>query len=73
MSTLAVNTITTQTGDTVTLPTGKKIVGTDTGSIVAPGQILQRVITKGVATSHENTTSSTLVTSNFLRGVTNVK
>ena len=30
MSTLAVNTITTQTGDTVTLPTGKKIVGTDT-------------------------------------------
>ena len=41
MSTLAVNTITTQTGDTVTLPTGKKIVGTDAGSIVAPGSVIQ--------------------------------
>ena len=41
MSTLAVNQITTQTGDTITLPTGKKIVGTDSGSIVVPGQILQ--------------------------------
>ena len=41
MSTLAVNQITTQTGDTITLPTGKKIVGTDAGSIVVPGQIIQ--------------------------------
>ena len=41
MSTLAVNTITTQTGDTVTLPTGKKIVGTDAGSIVSPGSVIQ--------------------------------
>lgn len=41
MSTLAVNTITTQTGDTVTLPTGKKIIGTDAGSIVAPGSVIQ--------------------------------
>ena len=41
MSTLAVNTITTQTGDTVTLPTGKKIVAADTAAIVAPGMHLQ--------------------------------
>ena len=41
MSTLAVNQITTQTGDTITLPTGKKIVGTDAGSIAAPGHIIQ--------------------------------
>ena len=41
MTTLAVNQITTQTGNTITLPTGKKIVATDSGSIVVPGQILQ--------------------------------
>ena len=57
----------------ITIPTGVKVVGTDTGSIVAPDQVVQRVITKGVATSHENTTSSTLVTSNFLRGVITAK
>lgn len=43
MSTLAVNTITTQTGDTVTLPTGKKIVAADTASIIAPGVPIQTV------------------------------
>ena len=43
MSTLAVNTITTQTGDTVTLPTGKKIVAADTAAIVAPGVPIQTV------------------------------
>ena len=45
MSTLAVNQITTQTGDTITLPTGKKIVGTDAASIVAPGHVVQVVHT----------------------------
>ena len=43
MSTLAVNTITTQTGDTVTLPTGKKIVATDANSIIAPGMAINSV------------------------------
>ena len=61
------------TPNTITVPTGQKIVGTDAGSIVAPGQILQRVITKGVATTHESTTSTTLVTSNYLRGVITAK
>ena len=61
------------TPNTITVPAGQKIIGTDAASIVAPGQILQRVITKGVATSHESTTTSTLVTSNFLRGVITAK
>lgn len=43
MSTLAVNTIQAQTGTTVSVPTGQKIVGTDAGSIVAPGQVIQLV------------------------------
>ena len=47
MSTLAVNSITPQTGTTTTLntdtvvPTGKKITYTDKGSMVQPGGILQ--------------------------------
>ena len=40
MSTLAVNQITTQTGDTVTVPTSKKLVGTDAASITAPGHVI---------------------------------
>ena len=34
MSTLAVNNITTQTGTTITVPTGKQLIGTDTGSFI---------------------------------------
>ena len=41
MSTLAVNTIQAQTGTTVSVPTGQKIIGTDAGSIVAPGSVIQ--------------------------------
>tara|TARA_B100000212_G_scaffold339800_1_gene318982 strand:- start:920 stop:1525 length:606 start_codon:yes stop_codon:yes gene_type:complete len=54
MSTLAVNQITTQTGDTITLPTGKKIVVTDEGGVVAPGMIVnvkQSVDTAAYSTS----------------------
>jgi len=57
----------------ITIPTGVKVVGTDAGSIVAPGHTIQKVIVKGVASGHENTTSSTMVTSNFLRGVITAK
>ena len=47
MSTLAVNTIQPQTGTTttvdadLTIPTGHKIVGTDSASIYAPGMVVQ--------------------------------
>ena len=56
MSTLFVNNLNTASGDTITLPTGKKLVVTDTGAITAPGMIIQTVDgTDGTQTSHSST------------------
>ena len=41
MSTLFVNNLNTASGSTITLPTGKQLVGTDTNSIKAPGMVVQ--------------------------------
>ena len=41
MSTLFVNNLNTTSGSTITIPTGKTLVGTDTVSIKAPGMIVQ--------------------------------
>ena len=43
MSTLFVNNLNTASGSTITVPTGKTIVGTDIGSIKAPGTPIQVV------------------------------
>ena len=43
MSTLYTDNIRANNASQITLPTGQKIVGTDAGSIVAPGQIVQIV------------------------------
>jgi hypothetical protein len=43
MSTLLVNNLNTATGTTITIPTGKQLIGTDISSIVAPGMIIQTV------------------------------
>ena len=59
MSTLAVNQITTQTGDTITLPTGKKIVGTDAASITAPGHVVQ--VQQSTASANFNTSSTSYI------------
>ena len=40
-STLKINNLDTASGTTITIPTGKTLVGTDGGSITAPGTILQ--------------------------------
>ena len=40
MSTLFVNNLNTASGTTITVPTGKQLIGTDTNSIKAPGMIL---------------------------------
>ena len=45
MSTLFVNNLNTASGSTITIPTGKTLVGTDTASIKAPGNVIQ-VVTK---------------------------
>ena len=41
MSTLFVNNLNTASGSTITIPTGKQLVGTDINSIKAPGMIVQ--------------------------------
>ena len=43
MSTLFVNNLNTASGSTITIPTGKQLIGTDTNSIKAPGMIVQVV------------------------------
>jgi len=41
MSTLFVNNLNTASGSTITIPTGKKLVGTDSNSIKAPDMVVQ--------------------------------
>ena len=41
MSTLFVNNLNTASGTTITVPTGKQLIGTDINSIKAPGMIIQ--------------------------------
>ena len=43
MSTLFVNNLDTATGTTITIPTGKKLIGTDSATIKQPGMILQTI------------------------------
>lgn len=66
MSTLAVNTITAETGTTITVPTGKKLIGTDNSSIVAPGMVVQVVTYTDNTISHFQTSSTSYVTSSQL-------
>ena len=42
-STLKINNLDTASGSTITIPTGKQLIGTDTNSIKAPGMIVQVV------------------------------
>ena len=43
MSTLSVNTIQSETGTDITIPTGKKLVVTDEGGLAVPGTVVQVV------------------------------
>jgi len=57
MSTLFVNNLNTASGDTITLPTGKKILGVDAGSIGGKGNIVN--VTFGTHNGSGLTTQST--------------
>tara|TARA_Y100001937_G_scaffold117581_1_gene171007 strand:- start:396 stop:992 length:597 start_codon:yes stop_codon:yes gene_type:complete len=60
MSTLFVNNLNTATGSTITVPTGKKLVVTDTGGLDVPGTAVQHAFNQKTNTSgSELTTSST--------------
>lgn len=56
MSTLFVNNLNTASGTTITVPTGKTLVGTDEGAFRVPGTVLQVV---QVATTTTTSTTST--------------
>ena len=56
MSTLFVNNLNTASGSTITVPTGKKLVGTDGGGISAPGMVVQTV--KAITTTDTAVTTS---------------
>tara|TARA_B100000989_G_scaffold200023_1_gene151170 strand:- start:210 stop:806 length:597 start_codon:yes stop_codon:yes gene_type:complete len=51
-STLKINNLDTASGTTITIPTGKTLIGTDGGSIKAPGSIIQVVQTTPASTTH---------------------
>ena len=64
MSTLFVNNLNTASGSTITVPTGKRIVGTDNSSIVAPGMIVQIANgTTGVVSRTASSSDSYVATS----------
>lgn len=63
MSTLYVNNLSTASGSTITVPTGKKIVGTDSGSVEYPNSILQ-IQDSGTFSDHDNSASATWASTN---------
>ena len=76
MSTLFVNNLNTASGSTITVPTGKKLVVTDTGGLTAPGSVIQVVNasfdTKTDLTS-DGSYSNTHITANITPSSTNNK
>tara|TARA_B100000035_G_scaffold129895_1_gene110402 strand:- start:1111 stop:1641 length:531 start_codon:yes stop_codon:yes gene_type:complete len=65
MSTLFVNNLNTASGSTITIPTGKTLVGTDEGTIRTPGAVLQ-VKTATDSTERTSASSSFVTASNTL-------
>ena len=70
MSTLAVNNITTQTGTTITVPTGKQLIGTDTGSFISLEQIVQIVTHRHGDLPNQNSSSFTEISANYRATIT---
>ena len=71
MSTLFVNNLNTASGTTITVPTGKKLVVTDSASIVAPEQIIQ-VTQKANAAAHSNSSPGNWADTNYQHTITPV-
>ena len=70
MSTLFVNNLNTASGSTITVPTGKKLVGTDAASIYAPGMVVQMVSLSDTTLTRAVTTSTSFTASNILNTIT---
>ena len=69
-STLKINNLDTASGTTITIPTGKTLVGTDSGSVKAPGTVIQVVHNKVPHTGGATTTSASLVDSGLFVEIT---
>ena len=57
MSTLFVNNLNTASGSTITIPTGKKLVGTDANSFIAPNHVIQTQFQQATDRVQKDTTS----------------
>ena len=71
MSTLFVNNLNTASGSTITVPTGKKLVVTDAGGVVAPNQIIQTT-QKGNPATHSNSSPGNWADTNYQHAITPV-
>ena len=71
MSTLFVNNLNTETGSTITVPTGKKLIVTDSASIVAPEQIIQTT-QKANSAAHSNSSPGNWADTNYQHSITPV-
>ena len=58
MSTIFVNNLNTASGTTITIPTGKTLVGTDTGTLRVPGTVIQVVNGPAVGARLASTSTS---------------
>ena len=70
MSTLFVNNLNTASGSTITVPTGKKLVGTDAASIYAPGMVVQMVSLSDTTLTRSASNSASFVASNITNTIT---
>ena len=68
MSTLFVNNLNTASGTTITVPTGKKLVVTDSGGVTAPGMVLQTL--NNQHTGQESTASGSFVATSLNLSIT---
>ena len=62
MSTLFVNNLNTASGSTITVPTGKVVVGTDAGTFKQPGSSVQLIRNQVNQGSHANSDSTSFFT-----------
>ena len=57
MSTLFVNNLNTATGTTITVPTGRQVIGTDSSTFKQPGMILQTAVAQSDSKITKDSTS----------------
>jgi len=75
MSTLFVNNLNTASGSTITVPTGKQIIGTDARTFKAPGMVIQisQAYARGAVTNSTTTLAGTGLDIDFTPSSTSSK